>query len=71
MYHEHFLNQSRQSDKRPSDLHTGYYSFHFNGGIVTGNLKRIGADTVSIDSPMMGKIEMKMSDFLKSDFKKL
>lgn len=71
MYHEHFLNQSRQSDKRTSDLHTGYYSFFFKGGIVTGNLKRIGADTVSIDSPMMGKIEMKTLDFLNSDFKKL
>lgn len=71
MYHEHFVNTYKASEKPTSDLHTGYYSFFFKGGIVTGNLKTIGADTVSIDSPMMGKIEMKTLDFLNSDFKKL
>lgn len=71
MYHEHFVNTYKASEKPIHDLHTGYYSFYYEGGIVTGNLKRIGADTVTIDSPMMGKIEMKTLDFLNSDFKKL
>jgi hypothetical protein len=70
MYHE-LLSMTSKTKINTPDLHTGYYSFFLKGGIVTGNLKRIGADTVTIDSPIMGKIEMKTLEFLDSGFKKI
>jgi len=71
MYHD-ANNLSLPKDKTSEQkLFTGYYSFFFKGGYVTGHLKRIGAETVHIDCPGMGLIEMKTLEFLDSGFQKL
>ena len=71
MYHETFLTQPPKNKVPAPEIHTGYYRFFFKGGIITGNLKRIGAETVTIDCPLMGKIEMRTIEFLDSCFEKI
>ena len=72
MYHD--LLNTRQPKQRSQnfDLHTGFYTFYHDGGIVTGNVKRIGTDTVTVELPVMGKtVQIGTLSFLNSNPTKL
>lgn len=73
MYHD-LLNQPHQFNTvnipTVSDLHTGWYQFHYKGGLITGNVVRIG-DTVDIKTMTLGYVTMPTLEFINSDFKKL
>jgi len=71
MYHDLLNTQPKQRNQN-FDLHTGFYTFFFDGGIVTGNVKRIGTDTVTVDIPVMGKtVNINTLSFLNSNPTKL
>ena len=70
MYHDLMTSQNKAAkpDFKP---HTGFYRFYHNGSILTGNVLRIGTETVTINTMTCGMIEMKILDFLNSDYQKL
>jgi hypothetical protein len=70
MYHENtFEPIKREQDFR---LQVGFYSFYFEGSVLTGNVKRIGNDTITVDVPLLGKtLEMPVLKFLDSSIQKL
>ena len=69
MYHENFQNAAKVK-KSTNDIHTGYYSFHYAGGLITGNVIRIGETTV-IKTLTIGTIEMNTLSFIDSNPQKL
>lgn len=70
MYHDLMTSQNKAA-KPDFKLHTGFYQFYHKGGLLTGNVLRIGADTVTVKTMTIGIIEIKTLDFLNSDFRKL
>ncbi len=56
---------------KPLDFHTGWYSFNYKEGILTGRVIAIGEEFVTISTLTMGMIKMKTLEFLDSSFTKL
>lgn len=72
MYHDILSNTNPKQRSQNFHLHTGFYTFYHDGGIVTGNVKRIGTETVTVDIPLMGKtIQIGTLIFLNSNPTKL
>lgn len=61
-----YKNQFNSDDK----LHTGWYQFHYRGGLITGNIVRIG-ETVVVKTLTIGTIEINTLKFIDSNPVKL
>lgn len=66
MYHESIFSTQKPSTSK-ADPHTGLYQFHYGGGLLTGNVIRIGESSVTIKTLTIGTIEMPKAEFMNAN----
>lgn len=71
MYHESIFSTKKPIPAPNVELHTGLYQFHYGGGLLTGNVIRIGESSVTIKTLTIGIIEMPKAEFINSNFVKI
>jgi hypothetical protein len=69
-YHELF-NMTFKPELKDDKFRTGWYEFYHKGAIIRGNVYAVGDEKVFVDSPMMGKFQVNMLEFVSNNPVKL
>lgn len=71
MHYHDLFNLTFKPELKDNTLITGWYEFYHDGGLIQGNLKKIGDSFVTIETMFVGTLRLDTLKFIASNPVKL